>query len=257
MKLHNPNASMNPGVLVSFIVVALSFTLVQLFYAGMVRPAAEQLVSAEGTIALSTLWVVLNGVEQQICISLMLVCLFLMAYKIWRLVDEEAIYNQDFLADHDKSEPLDVNLALSQLEGSKYRENPALATWISCIRRFKHTKNVQHAADAIESSVDNVAAQLESGNNMVRFLIWAIPSLGFVGTVRGIGAALAQADDALAGDISGMTASLGLAFNSTLVALLISVLLMYVMHLLNSRQDAMVLKIQGSCEKNLLSHLHH
>ena len=132
-----------------------------------------------------------------------------------------------------------------------------MATWINCIRRFKNTRNVQHAADAIASSVDSVAAQLESGNNMIRYIIWAIPSIGFVGTVRGIGQALAQADQALAGDIAGMTSSLGVAFNSTLVALFISLILMFFMHLLNSRQDTMVLNTQQSCEKHLLAHLHN
>ena len=100
---------------------------------------------------------------------------------------------------------------------------------------------MQHAADAIHASVENIAAQPESGNNVIRYIIWAIPSIGFVGTVRGIGAALAQADAALDGDIAGMTASLGVAFNSTLVALFISLILMLLMHLLNGRQDTMVI----------------
>ncbi|TRW48688.1 MotA/TolQ/ExbB proton channel family protein [Aliidiomarina halalkaliphila] len=256
MEPNRTDGTMNPGVLVSLIVVAISFTLVQLLYAGIIRPNAEYAVATQGTMSVSSIWVILNGIEQQICISLMLVAIFLMGYKIWRLIDEEAIYSRDFLSDHDKAQPLDTKRALDQLESSRYRDNPALATWIMCIRRFQNTNNVQHAADAIASSVDNVASQLENGNNMIRYMIWAIPSIGFVGTVRGIGMALAQADEALAGDISGMTASLGLAFNSTLVALLISLLLMYLMHLLNSRQDTMVLNIQSSCEKSLLSHLH-
>ena len=92
---------------------------------------------------------------------------------------------------------------------------------------------------------------------MIKYIIWAIPSIGFVGTVRGIGQALTQADQALAGDISGMTASLGVAFNSTLVALLISLLLMLVLHVLPNRQDRMLLRTQASCENNLLSHLHN
>ena len=180
-----------------------------------------------------------------------------MGYKLWRLLDEETLYTRDFLRDYDKSLPLDVELALSELEASSYKDNPAMATWINCIRRFKNTRNVQHAADAIESSVESLAAQLESGNSMVRYIIWAIPSIGFVGTVRGIGQALAQADKALAGDIAGMTASLGVAFNSTLVALFISLILMYFMHILNGRQDTMVLNTQQSCEKHLLAHLHN
>ena len=67
------------------------------------------------------------------------------------------------------------------------------------------TDNVQNTSDAINVSVNNLALKLDSENTMLRYLIWAIPSLGFVGTVRGIGQALSNADKALAGDISGMS----------------------------------------------------
>lgn len=256
--MSKPNsAAMNPNLITSLLVLLASFTLVHLFYEGIIRPAASAVLATSGSSSLFSIWVILKDMEQQICFSLLFFCLFLMGYKLWRLLDEETLYTRDFLKDYDKSLPLDVDLALSDLEVSKYKENPAMATWINCIRRFKNTRNVQHAADAIASSVDSVAAQLESGNNMIRYIIWAIPSIGFVGTVRGIGQALAQADQALAGDIAGMTASLGVAFNSTLVALFISLILMFFMHLLNSRQDTMVLNTQQSCEKHLLAHLHN
>ena len=256
--MHNKDsAAMNPGIITSVLVLAGCFTLVHLFYEGIVRPTAAAILAAEGSSGLFSVWVILKDMEQQVCFSLLLFCLFLMGYKLWRLLDEETLYTRDCLRAYDKSLPLDVELALSELEASSYKDNPAMATWINCIRRFKNTRNVQHAADAIESSVESLAAQLESGNSMVRYIIWAIPSIGFVGTVRGIGQALAQADKALAGDIAGMTASLGVAFNSTLVALFISLILMYFMHILNGRQDTMVLNTQQSCEKHLLAHLHN
>jgi biopolymer transport protein ExbB/TolQ len=90
---------------------------------------------------------------------------------------------------------------------------------------------------------------------MIRYLIWAIPSIGFIGTVRGIGGALAQADQALAGDIGGMTNSLGLAFNSTFVALLISIVLMFLLHQLLRLQDGLVVDTQAYCEKFLLKRI--
>lgn len=251
------DANMNPGVLLSLGVLIACFTMVQLLYATVVRPIAETALQVQSSGAITSIWVILKDLEQQICITLMIFCVFLMLYKLWKLVGEEAIYTRDFLSEHDKSQPIDVERALRELESSMFSENPAMATWINCIRRFKNTQNVQHAADAIRASVESLAIQLESGNNMIRYIIWAIPSIGFVGTVRGIGQALAQADAALAGDISGMTASLGVAFNSTLVALFISLVLMFFMHLLNSRQDAMVIRTQASCEQNLLAHLHH
>jgi biopolymer transport protein ExbB/TolQ len=254
---NNNSLSMNPSFIFSGGVLLGLFAIIHFIYAGVIRVAAQEIEDTQGTEALSSIWVILKDAEQQLCITLMLFCIFLMVYKLWRLIDEEEIYTRDLLPEHDKKEPLNVSAALDELESSKYSETPAYSTWINCISRFKNTKNVQHAAETIQSSVESIAAQLESGNNMIRYIIWAIPSIGFVGTVRGIGSALSQADKALEGDIAGMTSSLGVAFNSTLVALFISLILMMFMHYLNSRQDKMVIRTQDSCEKHLLSHLHN
>lgn len=253
----NPNPSMNPQIWVSVLVLLASFTVVHLVYVGVIHPNATAAMVAYGSEAQKNIWVILKDPEQQICISLMFYCLFLMGYKLVKLIDEEAIYTQDFLAAHDKSAALDLQAALTELESSSYRENPAMATWINCIRRFKNTGNVQHAADAIESSVDSLAASLESGNSMIKYITWAVPSIGFIGTVRGIGSALSSADKAISGgDITGMVEYLGVAFNSTLVGIFVSLILMFLLHLLNGRQDEMVLKTKDSCERHLLAHLH-
>ena len=69
---------------------------------------------------------------------------------------------------------------------------------------------------------------LDARLQLVNFILWAIPSIGFLGTVRGIGQALADADQALAGDIASVALNLGIAFNSTFVALLLSITLTFI-----------------------------
>ena len=90
---------------------------------------------------------------------------------------------------------------------------------------------------------------------MIRYIIWAIPSIGFIGTVRGIGEALSQAHIAVEGDIAGMTASLGVAFNSTYVALVVSIFLMFFLHQLQLIQDRLVLDSHEYCDKNFVANL--
>ena len=90
---------------------------------------------------------------------------------------------------------------------------------------------------------------------MIRYVIWAIPSIGFIGTVRGIGEALGQAHRAVEGDIVGVTVSLGVAFNSTFIALIISIFIMFLMHQLQLMQERLVLDTQHYCDVNLLRHL--
>jgi biopolymer transport protein ExbB/TolQ len=91
---------------------------------------------------------------------------------------------------------------------------------------------------------------------MVRYIAWAIPSIGFIGTVRGIGQALGQAHKAVEGDIFGVTQSLGVAFNSTLIALLISIVLMFLLYQLQLLQERYVLDTESYCEEKLTRQLY-
>ena len=252
----NNNINMNPSMALTASVFFGIVTVVHFFYAGVIRPSAESAIAIEGAAALSSVWVILKDYEQQVCISIGLYCIFLIGYKYTRIKNQEPLYTNNFLSQYEDDAVVDMDKVLNDLEGSDYRSSGAMATWITCIRRFKNTGNVQHASDAITASVESLSAQLESGNNAIRYIIWAIPSIGFVGTVRGIGSALAKAEEAVAGDIAGMVDKLGVAFNSTLVSLLISLVLMLLLHILNNRQDMMIINTQKTCEEHLLTHLH-
>ena len=52
-----------------------------------------------------------------------------------------------------------------------------------------------------------------------------------------------------------MTIGLGVAFNSTLVALLLSIVIMFMMHQLQLLQERLVLDAQNYCDVNLVRHL--
>ena len=73
--------------------------------------------------------------------------------------------------------------------------------------------------------------------------------------MRGIGNALGQAHRAVEGDITGVTESLGVAFNSTFVALVVSIFLMFLLHQLQLLQDRLVLDTQNYCDERLVRHL--
>ena len=57
------------------------------------------------------------------------------------------------------------------------------------------------------------------------------------------------------GDISGVTASLGLAFNSTFVALVLSIVLMFLLYQLQLFQERLVLDTQTACDRRLVQNL--
>jgi len=243
----------------SLAVLIMSAITVHLVYIGFIRPQAGLVIEAAmhaGHSAPRDIFVILKDYEQEICIILMLWAGFLILSKSVAILRDRYLFTVDLLEDTGENGG-DLETVLSNLETlpAETRETPLVLTLMASLRRYLITSDVQNTSDAVESGVEALAIRQEAENSMIRYLIWAIPSIGFIGTVRGIGGALALADQALAGDISGMTNNLGLAFNSTLVALLISVLLMFLLHQLQRLQDGLVVDTQAYCEKFLLKRI--
>jgi len=243
----------------SLVALALSVVVVHTTYSGYIIPEAaasleEAIISGQSTPR--NIFIILKDFEQELCLILMFWGGYLMTIKCIVLLNERYLFNIDLLEETHKSEGGLKNALISLEElPVEVKATPLVQTLIGSVRRFLITNDVQNTSDAIQTSVESLGVKLEAGNSMIRYLIWAIPSIGFIGTVRGIGQALSMADQALAGDISGMTNSLGVAFNSTLVALLISIIMMFFLHQLQNLQDSCVVDTQDYCEKFLLNRI--
>ena len=153
--------------------------------------------------------------------------------------------------------PEDVRSYTRPLQAlSEHDQNALLPRALTAaLNRFASTENVQDVAEAVKTVCETEYERLETELSIIRYIAWAIPSIGFIGTVRGIGDALGQVYQAVEGDIAGVTASLGVAFNSTFIALLISILLMFLLHQLQLIQERLVLDTQHYCDHELLRNL--
>ena len=244
----------------NFIALIISIIIVHLVYIGYIRPQAGILLEAArlaGQSAPRDLVIVLKDYEQEICFILMIWGSFLILSKCIMILRNNYLFTVDLI-----EETIEENLVPekiiekldTELSADRSRA-PLIQTLRAALWRYAGTRSVQNISDAIESSVEALAVRQDAENSMIRYLIWAIPSIGFIGTVRGIGEALSLADKALAGDIAGMTNSLGVAFNSTLVALLISLFLMFIFHQLQRLQDGQIVDIQAYCDQYLLARI--
>jgi biopolymer transport protein ExbB/TolQ len=75
---------------------------------------------------------------------------------------------------------------------------------------------------------DSDALQMQGSYASVRIIVWAIPILGFLGTVIGITMAIARlSPEALEQSMPEVTAGLGVAFDTTATALAFSMILMF------------------------------
>ncbi len=245
----------------------IAFILVHGVYVTVIRPQAEQFIATEQTrvaenpqyVQQRNFYVVVKDYEQEACFVLMLWAIAILGYKgtaAWRQriqLDEDLLQLPPDLP-IGPEDTRELNNRLNELP-NRSRHYLLPRALRSAIGRFAATRNVQDSATAVRDLCESEGGRLESELSIIRYIAWAIPSIGFIGTVRGIGAALSQANRAVEGDITGVTQSLGVAFNSTFIALVISIVLMFFIHQLQLMQERLVLDTESWCDANLVSRL--
>ena len=132
------------------------------------------------------------------------------------------------------------------------------------VLQFQASRSVDQPHALLNSSLELFQHEIDLKYNMLRYLMWLIPTLGFIGTVVGIALALGEAGnmpdisqpDALAPWMKSLTGSLALAFNTTLVALALSALLVFLTHLAQGREEAALNRAGQYCLDNLINRLY-
>ena len=236
-------------------------------FTAYIRPEAEaileireeRLATGEVFTEERSLYVVLKDYEQECCFILMLWAFSIMGYKFRNALRERGTLQTEFINVGDGMSilPEDTREYTRPIQALEDETQAQLLprAMMAALHRFSSTRNVQDVAEAVRSICDSESDRLDTELSLVRYIAWAIPSIGFIGTVRGIGDALGQAYRAVEGDIAGVTASLGVAFNSTFVALVISIVIMFLVHQLQLIQERVVLDTQTYCDEKLIRHM--
>jgi biopolymer transport protein ExbB/TolQ len=204
-------------------------------------------------------YVVIKDYEQEACFILLIWALSIMGYKGRQNLQEQKLLEEELLSIPEGTSvlPEDARQYSRSIEALPPQQQGFLLprTLLSALQRFATTGSIPAVSDTVREQCDVESDRLDSEMSMVRYIAWAIPSIGFIGTVRGIGDALGQAYKAVEGDISGVTVSLGVAFNSTFVALVLSIIIMFCLHQLQLSQERLVLNCQRYADSKLLRFL--
>ena len=231
----------------------IAFILVHALYVSFIRPQAQDFLEQEALqmqsdpayVQQRSFFVVVNDYEQETCFILMLWAFAILGLKGRTTYRQQKLLDQDLLR---LPEELPVGPEDTRDLAGRIQSLPASMrhyllprALLTAIERFAATRNVQNVSTAARDICDSEGERMESELSIIRYIAWAIPSVGFIGTVRGIGDALGQAHRAVEGDITGVTSSLGVAFNSTFIALVISIVLMFFIHQLQLMQERLVL----------------
>ena len=245
----------------------ISVIVVHAVYVTLVRPQAAAIIEEqniriqqeENYTPERSVYVLVRDFEQEACFILAFWAFAIMGFKAWQAIRERTLLQRDLVPVQEGMRilPEDTREYARQLEALPEEVRPMLLPRVlqSALERFGSTRNVQDVSSISNTLCESESERLESELSMIRYIAWAIPSVGFIGTVRGIGEALAQAHRAVDGDITGVTQSLGVAFNSTFIALLISIVVMFLVHQLQLLQERLVFDTQTYIDHNLIRHL--
>lgn len=124
---------------------------------------------------------------------------------------------------------------------------------------------INHHEDDIDDTFGiKEREQMKGSFSLPRFMVWAIPILGFIGTVWGISNGIAHFSDAMTStnsvtDVSAMlkenlplvTNSLATAFDTTLLALLLSIPLMMLMLTQEKSEEAYLIELDETWFHNI------
>jgi biopolymer transport protein ExbB/TolQ len=262
MKTRYPNE-----FLFSLASLVVATILIQAIWAAWVRPNAQAVLAVQAEsmrkdpnyVPDRSMFVIMKDWEQESCVILMLWALAMIGFKTRTTRREQELLDADpvRVPEGMRILPEDTREYVRQLEALPVEQQQSLIVRASkaALARFGATRNVQDVSEAGHAVCAAEAERLDSELSMIRYIAWAIPAIGFIGTVRGIGDALAEAHKAVTGDISGVTEGLGVAFNSTLVALLLSLVLMFLLHQLQLAQERLVLDAETYLDNRLLRNL--
>lgn len=131
---------------------------------------------------------------------------------------------------------------------------------------FYIRRNTTDVAQMISAQSDVDANKVAGSYSLVKVFLWAIPIMGFIGTVLGIGKAIGGFGEVLnvgeGGDMSQIVealtpvlGSMGVAFDTTLLALVFSIILSFPASGLQNGEDDLVTNVDEYCIDNLLKRL--
>jgi biopolymer transport protein ExbB/TolQ len=127
------------------------------------------------------------------------------------------------------------------------------------VDRLRGALEFVHSRGSTEGLDDHLRAQSDADANtvdgsyaLIRYITWAIPILGFLGTVLGITEAIANVTpEQLANSISSVTGGLAIAFDTTAIALGYSMALMFFTFVLDRREQALLGEIDALVDEEV------
>jgi biopolymer transport protein ExbB/TolQ len=132
------------------------------------------------------------------------------------------------------------------------------------LSNLKNMGQINDVSSILRAQAENDEDQVASSYTLVNGLVWAIPVLGFIGTVLGLSRAIgsfgltlgaAMNISVIRDSLKGVTAGLATAFETTLVALVFALILQLWITVQQKREMAFLDECNDYCHSHVVSRL--
>ncbi|MEN1678968.1 MAG: MotA/TolQ/ExbB proton channel family protein [Planctomycetota bacterium] len=133
------------------------------------------------------------------------------------------------------------------------------------LSNLKNLGRVPDVDDILRSQAEHDESAMETSYSLLRGFVWAIPVLGFIGTVLGLSAAIGGFGEVLsqdgaemseiAGSLRTVTSGLSTAFETTLQGLLAALAVQLVIAFLRKSEEEFLDDAREYCHRNIVSRL--
>lgn len=123
--------------------------------------------------------------------------------------------------------------------------------------KFRANKSVPEVMHTVTRQSQLNFQFADSSQSLIRYLAWALPSIGFIGTILGIAGGIGTVRGKMDIEmIDKVTSLLGVAFDTTLIALLLSIILMYLISILQEKEEKLHNSIEQYVIENLINRIY-
>jgi biopolymer transport protein ExbB/TolQ len=236
---------------------------------GVVVPMWHQTTSAETREDFLAKWTperigrLLIGPEQAACYFCVVWAGLILLMRRREVARQRQAFHLELLPTDEGARilPEDARPLARKVDATSQRSGPyVLANMIRLgLNKYAVSKSAPDVAEVVRNQADSEANRLTTSMGTVNYLAWAIPAIGFLGTVRGLagGMSMAGSQEAdMSKFIKAATDQLGIAFDCTFVALALSLVLMYLLHIVQRAEETLVIDCQDYCQEHLLLRLY-
>jgi biopolymer transport protein ExbB/TolQ len=157
--------------------------------------------------------------------------------------------------------PEDARPLLRKIDMNTARKGPLILATMArmALGKYAMSRSAPDVGEVVRTQAEVEQYRLVSTMNIVQYLLWAIPAIGFIGTVRGLAGSFTMASSDEKDPAAFMAEAsryLNFAFDCTLVALVLSVIAMYFLHHVQRSEENLIIDCQQYCQEHLLLRLY-